>query len=331
MPAVRYLSIVLVTFCGLLTLAVLNAWMQVGAPTKHGWYTCSYMGAKTAAGAAIPTPKLVIVSGSNALTGIDARAMARAISARVFNFGLAASFGPGFQSFEATKILKPGDAVLTPFEYMAYDYATPRDSLIDAVYSCGFDYWRTLDWRQKLFFVMAEKPFRLFDSLVFRSHTRTMRDIERQAAQDAGALGQGADTAPMRVATAEPNLLHRAPVAIHFDPESAGVRAIVQFVGWAKAHRVTVFATWPNILYHPQYDNCVAFAQIRDFYRRLGVEVIGKPRDSMFAPSLMADSIYHLNRQGMNMRTTTLARALRTNSAFEAWQRTSAAARISAK
>jgi len=324
MSTARYLSIIAVTFCGLLALAVLDAWAQAGAPTKHGYYTCSYIRAKIAVGSTIPSPKLVVVAGSNALAGIDTRMLTHALAIRSFNFGLAASFGPGFQTFESAKILRPGDAVLMPLEYLAYDYSTPRDSLVDAVYSCGIDYWRTLDWQQKLFFVLAAKPFRLLDSLLFRSHPHEMPAIAAQAAQDVGVYGQGTGSGPpMRVATAEPDVARHTPLAIRFDSESPGALAIVRFAAWARAHHVTVFATWPNTLFYPQYVNSAAFRQIGDFYRRLGVEVIGAPRDSMFPGSLMSDTIYHLNRRGISIRTAHLIRALDSDAAFAAWRHAS--------
>ena len=272
MSTTRYLVIVGATFCCLLALSALDAWAQADAPTKHGYYSCSYIRVKVAVGSAIASPKLVIVSGSNALAGIDARTLAKALRIRSFNFGLAASFGPGFQAFEAAKILRPKDAVLMPLEYLAYDYTTPRDSLIDAVYSCGGDYWRALDWRQKLFFVVAAKPLRLLDSMLFRSNPHAMQVIAAQAAQDVGAYGQGSgSSAPMRDAAAGPDVASHTPLVIRFDPESPGARAIAGFVGWAKRHDVEVFATWPNTLYYPQYENCAAFGQISGFYRLLGV------------------------------------------------------------
>jgi hypothetical protein len=323
MSPTRYIVLVGAVFCGLLALSALDAWAQAGAPTKHGYYTCSYVRAKIAVGSAISTPKLVIVSGSNALAGIDTPALAKALAIRGFNFGLA---GPGYQLFEAAKILRPKDAVLMPLEYLAYDYSTPRDSLIDAVYSCGVDYWHSLDWRQKLFFVVAAKPLRLLDSLLFRSNPQALHVIATQAAQDVGAYGQGsASGAPMRDAAAGQEVTSHMPLIIRFDPQSPGALAIAQFVAWAKSHHVTVFATWPNTLYYPQYENCIAFRQIRDFYRGLGVEMIGAPRESMFPSSLMGDTIYHLNRKGMNLRTARLIRALNSNPPFSAWRHAAAA------
>lgn len=327
MSAARYLFIVGVTFAVLLAADVLNAWAQAGAPTKHGWYTCSYIRAKIAAGNAIAAPKLVVVGGSNALTGIDVRSLADRLSVRAFNFGLAASFGPGFQTFEAAKILKPGDAVLMPFEYMAYDYATPRNSLIDTVYSCGIDYWRTLGWRERIFYVMAAKPFRLFDSLLFRNRDGEMARVAEQAAADAGPLGQGrSSTSTLRVATSEPNLTNHTPLDIRFDPDSAGARAIAGFVAWARQHDVRVFATWPNTLAYAQYRGLKSLSQIRDFYRGLRVPVIGAPADAMFAPALMGDSVYHLNAEGRRVRTLRLADALMTESAFSLWRAAAAKA-----
>ena len=329
----RYLLLAGVTFCTLFALAVLDAWAQAGAPTRHGYYTCSYIRAKIERGAAVSSPKLVIISGSNALMGIDTEELTSALSIHAYNFGLAASFGPGFQTFEASKILRRGDAVLMPFEYLAYDYSTPRDSLIDAVYSCGVDYWQSLDWRQKLFFVMAAKPLRLIDSLVFRSNTRAMAAVAAQATADVGRLGQRLGPgAPMRVVAGDgQSLSGSGPLVIHFDADSAGARAIADFVAWSRAHGVRVFATWPNTRYYRQYANDAAFEQIRDFYRKLGVDVVGAPQDSMFANALMGDTIYHLNRTGIRIRTAKLVQALRKDRAFAAWQRLAGSrARVSA-
>ncbi|HEX4112568.1 MAG TPA: hypothetical protein VH020_08535 [Stellaceae bacterium] len=327
MSAARYLIVVLVTFCGLLILAALNAWLQSDAPTKNGYYTCSYIRAKIARGSTIASPKLVIASGSNATAGISVPLLDRDLSIRAFNFGLSASFGPGFQLFEASKIVRPGDAVLMPLEYLAYDYSTPRSSLVDAVYTCGTDYWRSLDWRDKLFFAIAVRPWRILDSLWFRRRAHALAAVASQAESVVGPYGQGtaAENGPRTMTTSGEAVASHDPLDIHLDPDSSGAEAIRRFVAWAHRHQVTVFATWPTTLYYPQYENYPAFARIRAFYRGLGVTIVGTPEDSMYPIALMGDTIYHLNRAGMEVNTTRLIRSLRADPAFLAWQRAGAA------
>jgi hypothetical protein len=322
MSTTRYLVVALVTFCALLLLAALNAWLQSGAPTKNGYYTCVYIQGKIAQGSTIASPKLVIVAGSNATQGIGVPALQKALSIRAFNFGLSASLGPGFPLFEASKILRPGDAVLMPLEYLDYDYSTPRNALVDAVYTCGTDYWRSLDWRNKLFFVMAVRPWRLLDSLLFRSRPRALAEVAAQAESVVGPYGQGtaADDKPRTVTTFSEDA-NRDPLDIRIDPASSGAKAIARFVAWANRHKVTVFAAWPTTLDYPQYRNNPAFARIGAFYRGLGVSVVGTPEESMYPMALMGDTIYHLNREGMKVNTERLIRSLRADPAFVAWRR----------
>jgi hypothetical protein len=313
----RWLTIFAAAFALLCAAAGANAVAQFGTSTRNSWYTCSYIGAKIARGSALGSPKLVVISGSNATDGIDMESLAQALSIHAFNFGLSASFGPGFQSFEAAKILKPGDAVLMPLEYLAYDYGRPQDSLVDSVYACGRDYWRTLALDEKLFYVMAAKPWRLIDAMLFERRKDLMAQIAAEASDDVGDFGQHL-TEVMPAAARKLSGVQQ-PLAIRFDPASPGVRAIANFVRDAQRRHVAVFATWPNTLLFTAYRGNPELAKIRAFYDSLDVPVIGRPEEAMFPPPLMGDTIYHLNRAGIAMRTTRLAHSLAQNPAFCAW------------
>ena len=314
MSAARYLMLCAVALCGFAILAGLSAWAQAGAPTRNGYYTCSYIDAKVIRGNAMPSPKLVIIAGSNALAGIDTKRLAHTLHIHAFNFGLAASMGPGFQIFEGGKILKPGDAVLLPLEYLAYNYTTPENSLVDAVYTCGGDYWRSLNWRQRLFFVFAVKPWRIVDTWIFRMRKGWMAKVRAEAFSDVGPYGQG------HAIDARANVATHAPLQIHFVRTSPGVKAIIDFVHWAKRHQVTVFATWPNTLYFPQYAQEKVFARIASFYRSLGIAMLGTPQEAMFPPSQMADTVYHTNPIGMEVRTSRLIRLFNQDPRFVRWR-----------
>lgn len=313
----RWLVIFTVVFALLCAAAGLDAAAQFGSRTRNSWLTCSYIAAKIARGTALGSPKLVISSGSNATLGIDMESLGRALSIHTFNFGLSASDGPGFQSFEAAKILDPGDAVLMPLEYMAYDYGRPQDSLVDAVYACGRDYWQTLALDERLFYVMAAKPWRLADAILFEGNKAMVARTAAAAALQAGPLGQNLNEAIPAADRTPPGV--QQPLAIRFDPASPGVRAITRFIREAQRRHIAVFATWPNTLLFPEYRRNPEFAKIRAFYESLDVPVIGSPEDAMFPPALMGDTIYHLNRIGIAVRTERLAHSLAQNSAFNAW------------
>ncbi len=109
-------------------------------------------------------------------------------------------------------------------------------------------------------------------------------------------------------------------MVIRFLRRSTGASQIADFVRWAKANGVSVFATWPNTLYFYEYEHHPAFDGIKGFYRLLGVEVIGRPGDAMVSYDFLAETIYHLTAPGIALRTERLIEVLRENSAFETWR-----------
>jgi hypothetical protein len=164
---------------------------------------------------------------------------------------------------------------------------------------------------------MAAKPWRLVDAIVFESNKALMDRTAAEASVEAGRLGQNLDEA-MAAADHAPHGVQQ-PLAIRFDPASPGVRAIVKFVREAQRRHIAVFATWPNTLLFPEYRGNPELTKIRGFYESLGVPVIGRPEDAMVPQGLMGDTIYHLNRAGIAIRTERLAHSLEQNSAFGVW------------
>jgi hypothetical protein len=328
MSVARYLVFVLALFVALCAAAGAYAWSEMGRFTRSGYASCAYIDKKVALGGRTPSPKFVVVAGSNAALGIHVRTVSEALSVPGFNFALVATFSPGFQLFEARKILKPGDAVLIASEYLAYDYGSPTNALVDAVYSCGEDYWRSLDWPRRLFFVLAVRPQRVIDTLRFNKANAARAD--RAVVRDVTADGDEARTGTPGLIAGAQTGAHQ-PLVIRFGAQSNGVGEIENFLAWAKANGVTVFATWPNTLYFPQYKTYPAFGEIADFYRAHGVEMIGAPEDSMFGEKFLADTIYHLNADGIRLRTEKLIANLKADSAFLSWAAQAKVAQARAK
>src|SRR5580765_4786846 len=127
MSPTRYLLFVFGFFAALGVAAGALAFSQAGRPTARGYANCIYIQKKIELSSKIASPKLLVVGGSNAAAGIDASTLGEALRARAFNFSLFATFSPGFQLFEARKVLRPGDAALLAFEYLAYQYEAPSN------------------------------------------------------------------------------------------------------------------------------------------------------------------------------------------------------------
>jgi hypothetical protein len=307
----------LILFAALGSLAAGNAFFaysQFGRSTPNGYANCAYIEKKRALASDVASPKLLIVGGSNAAAGIDASALQTALGVPVFNFSLFATFSPVFDFFEARKALRSGDAVLLAFEYLAYEYEMPTNALVDTIYSCGMDYWQTLDWTHRLLYVFAVRPQRYFSTLAFSPSVaeRATRMAEDTIAPD------GDLASPFPVPAPASNT--HTPLVIRFHADSEGARQIEAFADWAKANGIRVFATWPNTLYFKEYERIREFGMISDFYGALDVPVIGTPIDAMVPPEQLAETIYHLTESGIAQRTERLAKALGNDPDFSAWR-----------
>jgi hypothetical protein len=314
MTPARYLVTVFALFGALSAAAGIYAWTQMGRETPVGFANCAYIERKIELASDVGSPKLLIVGGSNAAAGIDATAIAKELRVNAFNFSLFATFSPGFDLFQARKVLRNGDAALLAFEYLAYEYERPTNALVDTVYTCGTDYWRSLDWPRRLLFVFAVRPQRYFSTLAFNGETsQSALNMAESAIAPNGNLGN-----PFPAPTPESG--NHQPLVIRFRPGSGGAGQIADFVHWAKANGVQVFVTWPNTLYFKEYEGNPAFTEIAEFYRSLGVEVIGAPRDAMVGSEYLAETIYHLTAPGIALRSRKLAETLENSARFTAWK-----------
>jgi hypothetical protein len=116
-------------------------------------------------------------------------------------------------------------------------------------------------------------------------------------------------------APSEPDLIDEAtrrrlqlyqPIPISIRTDAEGPRAIASFITWARSHDIKVVATWPNTIYFPAYELASGFLEIIDFYKSLGVPVIGRPQDAMYPTDLFHDTQYHLNSAGISRRTNNM-------------------------
>lgn len=314
MSPVRYLMTVLALFAALGIGEAVFAWSEMGRPTARGYANCAYVQRKIELASAVPSPKLLIVGGSNAAAGIDVSALSQSLPVRAFNFSLFATFSPGFQLYEARKVLHRGDAVLLAFEYLAYEYEVPTNALLDTVYSCGVDYWTSLDWSQRLRYAFALRPQRFFSTLMLNSAKidSAQKMIAVEIAEDGDLGNPFPDPTPQSDA--------HQPLVIRFRAGSSGVSQIADFLRWAPANGVTVFATWPNTLYFDEYQRNPAFGQIAEFYRSHDIGMIGQPGDAMVSHDYLAETIYHLTIPGIAFRTQRLVGVLQENPEFEAWR-----------
>ncbi|MDM8559800.1 hypothetical protein [Candidatus Parabeggiatoa sp. HSG14] len=306
----RYLILTLLSCLIFLSAYIGFAYNRLDNLTTENVYLCSYIDKKIRLTNAKPTPKLVVVAGSNAYVGISAKMLEQELAIPTFNFGIHAGFGPGFLLYLARQVLTSGDTVLLPLEYSMYGSNPPTDLLASVVFGCGKGFVQTTSLREKITILLSQPLTRLLNSLfirkqlinpVFGSHGDATYNLENQV------------TEAMRTRIAqEINGIKFVASNIEF----SGVKAIEEFLHWCQQNNIRVLATWPNVAYHPRYKEHQSYLlnniqKIRSFYKQHDVEILGEPYDSVFDASYFYDTSHHLHQGGVKIRTEKLLPLLR--------------------
>lgn len=128
---------------------------QSGKPTASSrWVFEAYQIKKQRANSLAGTPKIVIVSGSNALFGIDSQMLESAFSRPVVNGGINAGLLLPYILDSSKNLIGPGDVVLMPLEYPMYNHEHEiNPQLLDYVIARDPDYFWKLSFLDKFRFL----------------------------------------------------------------------------------------------------------------------------------------------------------------------------------
>lgn len=300
----------MIAVCACLLLASLAVFrMQAGTFTQETVGRCAGAQAKYDALEAQPGKRIVFIGGSGVHKGINTAIVSAALGQKAANLGTFAPLGPELMLWKAKSRLRPGDTVVLVFEYDLFWHNRPTAAEIDFVIGCAQDYADRLSLLDQIKFALSADWQRPLFARRRSIDDEVSRQKQRITAQgDARFISINFQT--LDAAELERLALYR-PVDIRFDPDSRDVRAIVRFVEWARANRITVLATWPNTLYFDAYGSDPVLPQIASFYKGLGVPVIGTPQQAMVPLNELHNTQYHLNEEGIVKRTERLVEGMR--------------------
>ncbi len=255
-------------------------------------------------------PKLVVISGSTAFYGIRCQTFQEEMGLGCLNGGTHIGLGIEYLLYRGRTWLKPGDIVLLPLEYTHYKSdGVPSDVLIDYVIAFDPEYLNSLNWNIRLKFVMSTSVTRLVEGIINRlTQTNFRESYKYEKLLFEGKNGDNEEihktkqTQKLRQFVEELSPLE----LVNLDYQTSGMKSIVTFVKWCQERNILVLATWPNTILFDAYNSSkssIFFERIIHFYQDLGVPILGNPQDFMYDKSLFFDSIYHLNNEGIQIRT----------------------------
>lgn len=105
--------------------------------------------------------KIIIISGSNALFGIDSQLISDMLNKPILNLAVMGSLDTDFLYYKIKKYIKKNDIVVMPLEYHHYDRAGYSDWFVNNILVWGNDYFYNLDFLDKIKFIFSVNINRL--------------------------------------------------------------------------------------------------------------------------------------------------------------------------
>lgn len=333
----RFLLNLLLSLAALCIIYVILFSMQFGPyiPTEY-WirdvYTLKHHIAKN-----IKENKIVIISGSNGLFGIDSSLIENITGKKTLNMSAHAGLSLDFILEPRKLFLKKGDIAVLPLELECYRQKTLYNDLtLEAVITWDRKYYDDLSPWKKIEFISSCSPLRvaagLFQKYIRRQKRYTLSSAKIIAAAKnswnkgdkklkPGALYQNidrfGDIIENKGTTNKIKAVGYGGMASPaWEISSHSKKGISSFVNYCRENEIQVFFTWPSTLKSKRFDlnNRIIKSnlnKIKRFLNGLTVPVLGEPKDFHFERKYFFDTHYHLNRVGREIRTRRLITFLR--------------------
>lgn len=244
-------------------------------------------------------PKIVFLSGSNGLHGINALEIEKETGISTLNYCSQICL-EAYIFYDVKKILKKGDIVIMPLEYSFYSDWTEFKELSkdfpEYVISYDRPYYSQLPLSSKLdilFFL-----FRLSSIIAFKN------DINNKYMLDSRGDIIYSKNNKINSKFYTKNTIVKD---IKIGKLSTNYKKwkLYEFIQWCNANNIKVYGAAPNI-YHSvnsSKSEQASFAEIKKFYNLAGCDFIGRFEDGFFDLRYISNTKYHLNKNGVEIRT----------------------------
>lgn len=260
----------------------------------------------------IPSPRLILMSGSSMAFGVDSDLLSKELEIPVINASLHFKLGSRFMMDQLRATVRKGDFVLITLEYVvsskgkceeklaAADFYPPAknwihfNSFSDKIGSC-FTH-KLVDFKLLMGEIWSGtrmKPISINDS--------TSVFFRKCFAKNGDLLGHLNNPQPK----------FEVPEISNEVEFSQQIKDLNDFGNFAKQQGVTVFFTFPSYVESGFERNIPVIKKIEKQYRNnLKFSILGSPENSVLDDSFFYDNPFHLNAQGRKIFSSRLIQLL---------------------
>lgn len=299
----------------LLKLLAFACLMAAGLALLQTWYPkdeanqyAKAIADKEARARSTPSPRLLLVGGSNLAFGVDSAALEQALRRPTVNLGVTMDFGREFILNQASAHARPGDSILLSLEYTLFTATPPRAvSLIGALHAqpSAWAYLGASQWRAVLDGGLIHFGFVARTSLYHaQGHYERYRGIYRRDAFNAHGDLISHYGLP-------PHQLSNRFLAVPDSELRAALQNIAAFVARCRAVGAAVYfelTPWPENWVQAQ---SATLERIHAGLEKIpGLTILNTPATLALPAHVFFDSEYHLLQAGRELRTQRLIRWL---------------------
>jgi hypothetical protein len=281
-----------------------------------------YFVIKTTRAAALPSPKLVFLGGSNVRFGLRCELAEQMTGVPCVNAGFLADVGMDLMAAKFEPLLKRGDVVYIPLAYEQYLWSREFvETQRDAAYLLNYDR-QTLEKmplsRQLHALFLYNIPYltsAVMENVLAAAGKRRKaggtrlfgaQNLNPWGDETGHTLEQAKDFAHV-IARAEA----KPPDVAQFTPEGHFyTQSLEAFLDWAHEHGVIVVGGLPQTVDEFAIPEPV-IARIRAIFESHGQHFVALPNHSQYPRSCFFDSLYHLAEECQLRHTRDLVPALR--------------------
>ena len=262
---------------------------------------------------AINTPKIVFVSGSNTLYGINTIDVEEELKIASVNMAIQADLKTDYILDRVKRVLSNGDTVIIPFEYSNYIWEGEQSAArTDYILTHDKKYFNNMDIYEKLSMLYSINITTLFESIWQQLKAPVKAKIGKGYNVDT-LNKNGDETYKSGNKSKIFNTTYKPFELIEFR-ETKGLLLIKDFSDWCKKNNIKLFITYPNTINHKEYFQnpyLNYFQSLKEYFHTNNINVIGNPHDSMYPLKYFYDTHYHMNTEGAQIRTKKLIKELK--------------------
>jgi hypothetical protein len=278
-----------------------------------------------------PSPKIIMVGGSNLAFGTDSKLIQDSLGLNVINMGLYAKIGLRYMLAQVTPYIQQGDIVLVVPEYDQFygDYIEGDNTLNTAMLYTPTD--RIPDFI---------RSYSIIDVILRPRAENARRSFLRAAAAAVGKKGEffPPDTNPVynrhsfnQYGDAVAHLTRKGkdpdsiyvgalPPMKNFNPDAIDV--LNELYDAAMKNGARAYFMYPSYMDSAYVVNRDAIDSLTEKLREgMKMPIAGNPAEFVYPKTWFFDTRYHLNAEGRAMRTQVMIRRLKTVGLADGWLR----------